>query len=94
MSMENNLVFELAGVTEKAAFAASSMVGLGDEKKADQVAVDAMRKALNTMKIKGRIVIGEGERDEAPMLYIGEEVGSGNGPGAVSYTHLTLPTKA
>lgn len=80
MSMENNLVFELAGVTEKAAFAASSMVGLGDEKKADQVAVDAMRKALNTMKIKGRIVIGEGERDEAPMLYIGEKVGTGDGP--------------
>jgi len=67
-------------VTEKAAIAASEMVGLGREKAADQKAVDAMRRGLNAMDIRGRIVIGEGERDEAPMLYIGEEVGTGEGP--------------
>ena len=67
-------------VTEKAAVAASEMVGLGREKAADQKAVDAMRRGLNAMDIRGRIVIGEGERDEAPMLYIGEEVGTGEGP--------------
>jgi len=60
--------------------AAARLVGRGDEKAADQAAVDAMRTALNAMDMKGRIVIGEGERDEAPMLYIGEEVGSGTGP--------------
>ena len=68
----------IVNATEKAAIAASKLIGLGDEKAADQVAVDAMRKALNDIDFKGRIVIGEGERDEAPMLYIGEEVGSGN----------------
>tara|TARA_B100000401_G_scaffold327303_1_gene227268 strand:+ start:1039 stop:1986 length:948 start_codon:yes stop_codon:yes gene_type:complete len=68
----------IVNATEKAAIAASKLIGLGDEKAADQVAVDAMRTALNDIDFKGRIVIGEGERDEAPMLYIGEEVGSGN----------------
>ena len=68
----------IVNATEKAAIAASKLIGLGDEKAADQVAVDAMRTALNHIDFKGRIVIGEGERDEAPMLYIGEEVGSGN----------------
>ena len=68
----------IVNATEKAAIAASKLIGLGDEKAADQVAVDAMRRALNDIDFKGRIVIGEGERDEAPMLYIGEEVGSGN----------------
>jgi len=68
----------IVNATEKAAIAASKLIGLGDEKAADQVAVDAMRTALNNIDFKGRIVIGEGERDEAPMLYIGEEVGSGN----------------
>jgi len=68
----------IVNATEKAAIAASELIGLGDEKAADQVAVDAMRTALNDIDFKGRIVIGEGERDEAPMLYIGEEVGSGN----------------
>ena len=68
----------IVNATEKAAIAASKLIGLGDEKAADQVAVDAMRNALNGIDFKGRIVIGEGERDEAPMLYIGEEVGSGN----------------
>ena len=68
----------IVNATEKAAIAASKLIGLGDEKAADQVAVDSMRTALNDIDFKGRIVIGEGERDEAPMLYIGEEVGSGN----------------
>ncbi len=67
-------------VTEIAAIAANKMAGLGDEKAADQAAVDAMRTAFNSVNFKGRIVIGEGERDEAPMLYIGEEVGTGEGP--------------
>ncbi len=67
-------------VTEAAAIAAAKLAGRGDEKAADQAAVDAMRTAFNAMEMRGRIVIGEGERDEAPMLYIGEEVGSGAGP--------------
>ena len=74
------LALRAALVTEKAAIAASSLAGHGDEKSADQAAVDAMRTDLNAMEIKGRVVIGEGERDEAPMLYIGEEVGKGKGP--------------
>ena len=74
------LALRAALVTEKAAIAASSLAGHGDEKAADQAAVDAMRTDLNAMHIKGRVVIGEGERDEAPMLYIGEEVGQGKGP--------------
>ncbi|MDC9701001.1 MAG: class II fructose-bisphosphatase [Alphaproteobacteria bacterium] len=74
------LALGLARVTECGAFAASRMRGRGDEKKADQFAVDAMRRELNRLPIRGRVVIGEGERDEAPMLYIGEEVGSGDGP--------------
>lgn len=82
--MDRNLALEVARVTEAAALAASSLVGRGDEKKADAVAVDAMRSALNSLYIDGRVVIGEGERDEAPMLYIGEEVGlaaaKGKGP--------------
>ena len=71
----------LARVAEQAALASASLVGRGDEKAADQAAVDAMREQLNKLDIKGVVVIGEGERDEAPMLYIGEEVGTGNGPG-------------
>tara|TARA_R110000787_G_scaffold1521_3_gene6618 strand:+ start:3953 stop:4906 length:954 start_codon:yes stop_codon:yes gene_type:complete len=67
-------------VTELAAIAAATEVGRGDEKKADAAAVDAMRSAFNDVEFKGRVVIGEGERDEAPMLFIGEEVGTGNGP--------------
>ncbi len=80
MFMDRNLALEVARVTEAAALAASKMVGRGDKVGADQVAVDAMRDALNSLNIRGRIVIGEGERDEAPMLYIGEEVGTGTGP--------------
>jgi fructose-1,6-bisphosphatase II / sedoheptulose-1,7-bisphosphatase len=60
------------------------MAGRGDEKAADQAAVDAMRNALNDLEIDGEIVIGEGERDEAPMLYIGEKVGKGKGPRSTS----------
>ena len=71
----------LARVSEAAAIAAAKLVGRGDEKAADQAAVDAMRTQLNMLHIEGVVVIGEGERDEAPMLYIGEEVGNGNGPG-------------
>ncbi|HEX4890474.1 MAG TPA: class II fructose-bisphosphatase [Alphaproteobacteria bacterium] len=71
---------EIARVTEAAAIAASRLIGCGDEKAADQAAVDAMRTALNKLDMRGEIVIGEGERDEAPMLYIGEKVGTGNGP--------------
>jgi fructose-1,6-bisphosphatase II / sedoheptulose-1,7-bisphosphatase len=74
------LAMQAALVTEKAAISASEMVGKGREKAADQKAVDAMRNALNSLDIQGRIVIGEGERDEAPMLYIGEEVGTDTGP--------------
>ena len=75
-----NLTLDIARVTEAAAIASVKLVGRGDEKAADQAAVDAMRNALNRLDIRGRIVIGEGERDEAPMLYIGEEVGMGVGP--------------
>ncbi|MEP0156133.1 class II fructose-bisphosphatase [Pseudophaeobacter sp.] len=71
----------LARVAEQAALASASLIGRGDEKAADQAAVNAMREQLNLLDIKGVVVIGEGERDEAPMLYIGEEVGTGNGPG-------------
>ncbi len=71
----------LARVAEQAALASASLVGRGDEKAADQAAVNAMREQLNLLDINGVVVIGEGERDEAPMLYIGEEVGTGKGPG-------------
>lgn len=76
-SMDRNVALEAVRVTEAAALAASRMVGRGDEKAADKAAVDAMRVALNTLNIDGTVVIGEGERDEAPMLYIGERVGAG-----------------
>ena len=71
----------LARVSEAAAIASAKLIGRGDEKAADQAAVDAMRQQLNMLDIAGVVVIGEGERDEAPMLYIGEEVGTGKGPG-------------
>ncbi len=71
----------LARVSEAAALASAKLIGRGDEKAADQAAVNAMREQLNLLEIAGVVVIGEGERDEAPMLYIGEEVGTGNGPG-------------
>tara|TARA_B100001939_G_scaffold164107_1_gene141442 strand:+ start:795 stop:1784 length:990 start_codon:yes stop_codon:yes gene_type:complete len=78
--LDRNLALEVVRVTEAAALSASKWMGRGDEKAADQAAVDSMRVALNGMDIEGTVVIGEGERDEAPMLYIGEKVGTGNGP--------------
>ena len=78
--LDRGLVLDAVRVTEAAAIAAWALVGRGDEKAADQAAVDAMRTALNEQDLDGEIVIGEGERDEAPMLYIGEKVGAGKGP--------------
>ena len=77
--LDRNLIMDAVRVCEVAAIAAWKLVGRGDEKAADQAAVDAMRTALNDLDIDGEIVIGEGERDEAPMLYIGEKVGKGKG---------------
>lgn len=74
------LALELARVTERAAIAAARLRGKGDEKAADQAAVDAMRDELNGLPIRGTVVIGEGERDQAPMLFIGEQLGLGEGP--------------
>jgi fructose-1,6-bisphosphatase II / sedoheptulose-1,7-bisphosphatase len=81
--LDRVLVLEMVRVTEAAAIAASKLIGRGDEKAADAAAVEAMRAALNQLPMDGTVVIGEGERDEAPMLYIGERVGSaqGSGPG-------------
>ena len=100
--MKRELALEFARVTEAAALAAHKWVGRGDKEAADQAAVDAMRTMLNRLSIQGEIVIGEGEIDEAPMLYIGEKVGRAYHeddeiekeetpyytPVAVSYTHL------
>jgi fructose-1,6-bisphosphatase, class II len=77
--LDRILTLEIARVTERAAVAAARLRGRGDEKEADQAAVDAMRQELNRLPIDGTVVIGEGERDEAPMLYIGEEVGTREG---------------
>lgn len=77
--MDRMLALEVVRVTEAAALASARLMGRGDEKACDQAAVDAMRKCFDTLRIRGRVVIGEGERDEAPMLYIGEQVGSGDG---------------
>jgi fructose-1,6-bisphosphatase II / sedoheptulose-1,7-bisphosphatase len=79
-ALDRVLSLELARVTERAAVAAARLRGRGDEMAADQAAVDAMRRELNRLPIHGTVVIGEGERDEAPMLYIGEEVGNKRGP--------------
>lgn len=78
--LDRILTLELARVTERAAVSAARLRGRGDEKAADQAAVDAMRRELNQLPIDGTVVIGEGERDEAPMLYIGEKVGTKGGP--------------
>ncbi len=78
--LDRVLVLEVARVTEAAAIAAARLRGRGDEKAADGAAVDAMRKELAKIDIRGRVVIGEGEMDESPMLYIGEQVGTGDGP--------------
>jgi fructose-1,6-bisphosphatase II / sedoheptulose-1,7-bisphosphatase len=78
--LDRVLVLEMVRVTEAAAISASTLVGRGDEKAADAAAVEAMREALNGLDMDGTVVIGEGERDEAPMLFIGEKVGTGQGP--------------
>jgi fructose-1,6-bisphosphatase II / sedoheptulose-1,7-bisphosphatase len=80
--LPRSLSIEVARVTEAAAVAAARLRGRGIEKAADRAAVDAMRRELNKLAIRGKVVIGEGERDEAPMLYIGEELGNGEGPAA------------
>ncbi len=79
-AIQRVLVLEMVRVTEAAAIAAAQMVGRGDEKAADAAAVEAMRRAFDNLYIDGTVVIGEGERDEAPMLFIGEKVGMGKGP--------------
>src|SRR5437879_2153205 len=76
--MDRNLALEVVRVTEAAALAASRFVGLGDRDNADRAAVEAMRRTFSYLHVRGRVVIGEGERDEAPMLYIGEAVGDGD----------------
>jgi fructose-1,6-bisphosphatase/sedoheptulose 1,7-bisphosphatase-like protein len=73
--MDRNLALEFVRITEAASLACARFMGRGDEKAADQAAVDAMRREFDSVDIDGTVVIGEGERDEAPMLYIGEEVG-------------------
>lgn len=78
--MERELALEFVRVTEAAALSSARLMGRGDKEKADQAAVDAMRRAFDTVYIKGTVVIGEGEMDEAPMLYIGEQVGTGDDP--------------
>ncbi|MFL6821998.1 MAG: class II fructose-bisphosphatase [Xanthobacteraceae bacterium] len=80
LAIERVLTLEIVRVTERAAVAAARLTGRGNEKAADQAAVNAMRRELNNLPINGTIVIGEGERDEAPMLFIGEAVGNKNGP--------------
>jgi len=77
--MERTLALDIVAVTEAAAIAAGHHMGEGENERADQAAVSAMREVLGSLPIHGRVVIGEGERDEAPMLYIGEEVGTGGG---------------
>jgi len=79
--VNQTLIQEILEVVEQAAIASAKLTGLGQKDEADAAAVEAMRLRMGKIEMKGKIVIGEGERDEAPMLYIGEEVGSGNGPG-------------
>jgi len=79
-TLTDELALLLTGAAVAPAIAASRLIGRGDERAADQAAVEAMRAALNALPMKGRVVIGEGERDEAPMLHVGEEVGTGKGP--------------
>jgi fructose-1,6-bisphosphatase II / sedoheptulose-1,7-bisphosphatase len=78
------LSLEIVRVTERAAVAAARLRGRGAEKKSDQAAVDAMRRELSGLAINGTVVIGEGEMEEAPMLFIGEKVGTGLGPNSIS----------
>ncbi len=78
--MDRNLALDFVRVTEAAALAAGRWIGRGNKNEADQAAVTAMRSAFNAISFSGRVVIGEGEMDEAPMLYIGEQIGTGDGP--------------
>ncbi|HYH28094.1 MAG TPA: fructose-bisphosphatase class II, partial [Actinomycetota bacterium] len=80
MKPDRNLAMELVRVTEAAAMAAGRWVGRGDKEAADQAAVDAMRLMIDSVEMEGIVVIGEGEKDEAPMLFNGEQVGTGSGP--------------
>ena len=86
--MENTLGLEIIEVVEQAAIASSKWMGKGEKNIADQVAVEAMRERMNKIHMRGRIVIGEGERDEAPMLYIGEEVGICTQPDAANFCNV------
>jgi fructose-1,6-bisphosphatase II / sedoheptulose-1,7-bisphosphatase len=86
--MENSLGLEIIEVVEQAAIASARLTGKGDKDEADRVAVEAMRERMNKIQMKGRIVIGEGERDNAPMLYIGEEVGTGYLPNAKNVENI------
>ena len=79
-TVNQSLVWDIMHVAESAAIAAAKLRGRGDEMAADKAAVDAMRSSMNKLDIDGRVVIGEGERDEAPMLFIGEEIGTKSGP--------------
>src|SRR5438046_8505339 len=81
--LEAELALEFVRVVEEAAIASAHTMGQGDRKHADQVAVEAMRRVMDTVPMRGTIVIGEGERDEAPMLYIGERVGAGGQRGSM-----------
>ena len=83
--MESTLGLEIIEVVEQAAIASSRWMGKGDKNTADEVAVEAMRERMNRIHMRGRIVIGEGERDDAPMLYIGEEVGICTQPDAKDF---------
>jgi len=77
--VERNLALEVVRVTEAAALSSARWMGLGHEQAADQAATDAMRRAFEAVAFRGRIVIGQGDRDESPLLYTGEEIGSGDG---------------
>src|SRR3989338_440620 len=79
-NLDRNLALEIVRITEAAAISCARLMGKGDKIKADKAAVDSMRKRFNYVDFKGKVVIGEGEKDEAPMLYIGEELGTGEGP--------------
>lgn len=90
--MNRELSLEFVRVTEAAAIACGHLVGRGDKNGADGLAVDAMRAAFDTVNIKGTVVIGEGEMDEAPMLYIGEEVGAGGPEVDIAVDPIEVPT--
>ena len=91
---DRNLALELVRVTEAGALAAARFIGMGDKEAADQAAVDAMRLVLGTVPMAGVVVIGEGEKDEAPMLYNGEQIGDGSPPrGSSAWATRSPPTR-